>query len=56
MVLYSITYSLKNKPEKIYTVNVNAKDFKSAKRKIGKRHCYENGRMVNILEASILEF
>ena len=49
MTSYAIDYQIRGK-ETEYTrcIHVDAKDLKSAKRKIGKKHGYKDGRMVII--------
>ena len=47
MQAYSIDYTIKNK-EGLKSILIDAKDLKSAKRKIGKKHGYKDGRMIHI--------
>lgn len=46
MTAYSIDYTVKGK--KYYGKNVDAKDLKSAKTKLGRKHGYKDGRMIKI--------
>ena len=46
MIAYAIDYTVKGK--KIWGYHVDAKDLKSAKKKIGKKHGYKDGRMIKI--------
>ena len=46
MVAYSIDYSVKDR--RFWGVLVDAKDIKSAKRKLGKKHGYKDGRMIKV--------
>ena len=46
MTAYAIDYTVKGK--KILDYHVAAKDLKSAKKKIGKKHGYKDGRMIKI--------
>lgn len=45
MTSYSIDYTVKGKA---YNRLVDAKDLKSAKRKLGKKHGYKDGRMIKV--------
>ena len=46
MTAYSIDYTIREK--RFYGYHVAAKDLKSAKKKIGRKHGYKTGRMVKI--------
>ena len=46
MTAYSIDYSVKGK--NFYGKLVDAKDITSAKKKLGKKHGYKDGRMIKI--------
>jgi hypothetical protein len=46
MIAYAIDYTIKGK--KSYSCHIDAKDIKSAKKKIGKKHGYKDGRMIKI--------
>lgn len=45
MQAYGIDYKVNGKP---YTATIDAKDVQSAKRKLGKRHGYKDGRMIKV--------
>lgn len=47
MTAYAIDYSIRN-TDKIYSTYIDAKDMKSAKKKIGRKHGYKTGNMVQI--------
>ena len=47
MVAYSIDYTIRGK-DRTESILIDARDIKSAKRKIGKKHGYKDGRMVKI--------
>ena len=55
MQAYGIVYKIRGKDQK-HDVLIDAKDIKSAKRKIGKKHGYKDGRMVQILQSSIIGY
>lgn len=48
MIAYGIKYHIKNKENKVMDISIDAKDVKSAKNKIGKKHGYKDGRMIII--------
>lgn len=45
MVAYGVQYKVNGKA---YSTNVDAKDLKSAKKKLGKKHGYADGRKIQI--------
>jgi len=53
MTAYAINYTCKGKT---YWTNVDAKDLKSAKKKLGKKHGYKDGRMIKILSVSVIGY
>ena len=55
MQAYGIKYHIKGS-EKIIDVSVDAKDIKSAKKKIGKKHGYKDGRMIVINDCKIIGY
>lgn len=55
MVAYGIKYHIKG-TEKTKDILIDAKDAKSAKKKIGKKHGYKDGRMVVIDECRIIGY
>lgn len=52
---YAIDYEIRgsNFP---YSVLIDARDLKSAKRKIGRKHGYKDGRMVKIVKCSVVGY
>lgn len=54
MKAYAIDYTVKGKLH--YGVLVDAKDLKSAKIKLGKKHGYKDGRMIKIERASVVGY
>ena len=55
MIAYGITYTIRNKPG-THDILIDAKDAKSAKRKIGKKHGYKDGRMVQIKQCNVIGY
>ena len=55
MVAYGIDYKIRGK-EQLHTMLVDAKNAKSAKRKIGKKHGYKDGRMVQIQHINVIGY
>lgn len=53
MIAYSIDYEVKGKS---YSKLVEAKNFASAKKKIGKKHGYKTGRMVRVTHVSVIGY
>ena len=51
MTAYAIDYTVKGKA--YYGKLVDAKDLKSAKTKIGKKHGYKDGRMIKVSRVTI---
>lgn len=47
MTAYCIDYNIRGN-DNIKSVHVDARDLKSAKKKIGKKHGYKDGRMVKV--------
>lgn len=45
MQAYAIDYTIKGRS---HSTSIDAKDIKSAKKKIGRKHGYKDGRMVKI--------
>lgn len=54
MKAYGIDYTVKGK--RYICVTVDAKDLKSAKKKLGKKHGYKDGRMIKIERASVIGY
>lgn len=55
MIAYSIVYKIRGK-DRQYDILIDAKDAKSAKRKIGKKHGYKDGRMIQIQRSTIVGY
>jgi hypothetical protein len=55
MTAYSIDYTIRNK-EGMRNASVDAKDIKSAKKKIGKRHGFKDGRMIQIRNVLVVGY
>lgn len=55
MIAYGIDYKIRNK-DGITTILIDAKNLKSAKRKIGKKHGYKDGRMIEIQRVNIIGY
>lgn len=55
MQAYAIDYTIRNK-EGIKSISLDAKDIKSAKRKIGKKHGFKDGRMVKIEKVLVIGY
>ena len=55
MTVYAIDYTIKGK-DNFYNKAVEAKDLKSAKKKIGKSHKYKDGRMIQIQQYCIIGY
>lgn len=55
MTVYSIDYKIRNK-DRAYEKSIEAKNLASAKKKIGKKHGYKDGRMVQIIRYSIIGY
>lgn len=54
MQAYAIDYTVNG--QKYFGKLVDAKDVKSAKKKLGKRHGYKDGRMVKIDRVSVIGY
>lgn len=53
MTAYGINYTCKGIT---YSACVDAKDLKSAKKKLGKKHGYKDGRMVKIITYHVVGY
>ena len=53
MVAYGITYTVNGMT---YEALIDAKDFKSAKKKLGKKHGYKDGRMIKVLHSTVVGY
>lgn len=59
MVAYTIDYEVKgNKGTngQVKTILIDAKDVQSARRKIGKKHGYADGRMVKLRKVGVVGY
>ena len=54
MTAYAISYSCKGNT--YWSTLVEARDLKSAKKKLGKKHGYKDGRMVKIISVSVIGY
>lgn len=54
MKAYSIDYAVKG--SYYFNVTVDAKDAKSAKKKLGRKHGYKDGRMIHINRISVIGY
>ena len=54
MTAYAISYTCKGKT--YWSALVEAKDMKSAKKKLGKKHGYKDGRMVKVISSSVIGY
>lgn len=55
MIAYGMKYKVRGN-DKVHDILIEAKDAKSAKRKIGKKHGYKDGRMIQIVESHIVGY
>lgn len=55
MQAYGITYTVRGE-NKRRGILIDAKDVKSAKRKIGKKHGYKDGRMIKLERVSVIGY
>ena len=55
MQAYYINYKVRN-DDKLRDISIDARDLKSAKRKIGKKHGYKDGRMIKITGVSVIGY
>lgn len=55
MIAFGIDYKIRGN-EREYSANIDAKDIKSAKKKIGKKHGYKDGRMIEITKSIIVGY
>mgnify|MGYP003294367812 CR=1 FL=1 len=53
MQAYNIDYTVK---ERKFNILIDAKDVKRAKKKIGRKHDYKDGRMVKIEKVMVVGF
>ena len=55
MQAYSIQYKIRGQEHK-YDILIDAKDMKSAKRKLGRKHGYKDGRMIQVIKSWIVGY
>ena len=55
MTAYYITYTV-GKDERQRALSIDAKDIKSAKKKIGRRHGYKSGNMIKIKTVNVVGY
>ena len=55
MTAYNIVYTVKGKDNE-YDKTIDARDLKSAKKKLGKSHGYKDGRMIQIKNVIIIGY
>lgn len=55
MTAYNIIYTVKGKDDE-YDKTIDARDLKSAKKKLGKSHGYKDGRMIKIKNVIIIGY
>jgi hypothetical protein len=53
MQAYGIDYTVKGKP---FSAVVDAKDAKSAKTKLGRKHGYKDGRMIKVTSLRVVGY
>jgi hypothetical protein len=53
MVALAIDYIVR---DRYYSVLIDAKDLKSAKKKLGKKHGYKDGRMIKIQRVHVIGY
>lgn len=55
MTAYGINYRV-GKNENLMTAIIDAKDLKSAKKKIGRKHGYKTGNMIKIEKVNVIGY
>ena len=55
MVAYGITYKVRGN-DRVHDALIDAKDMKSAKRKLGKKHGYKDGRMIQVVRSTVVGY
>ena len=56
MKAYAVNYQIRGKEDLSRTISIDAKDLQSAKKKIGKKHGYKDGRMVSIVDYRVIGY
>ena len=55
MQAYGIKHQVRG-DNRVHDILIDAKDAKSAKRKIGKKHGYKDGRMIKMIQVSVIGY
>ena len=55
MTAYSVDFTVRN-DDRVRTLVIDAKDLKSARRKIGRRLGYKDGRMIKIQRVDVIGY
>ena len=55
MVAYYIRYNVRN-DEQVREISIDARDLKSAKKKIGHKHGYKTGNMIKVQQVSVVGY
>jgi hypothetical protein len=55
MIAFSIDYKVRGK-DQLHSVLIDARDIKSAKRKLGRKHGYKDGRMIQVKKSIIVGY
>ena len=57
MIAYAIDYTVRGQDRAYpYSVLIDARDLKSAKKKLGRKHGYKTGRMIQVERVSIVGY
>lgn len=57
MTAYAISYTIRGKDNPhLYSISVDARDLKSAKKKIGRKHGYKTGRMIQVERVTVIGY
>lgn len=57
MIAYAIDYTVRGQEKTYpYSVLIDARDLKSAKKKLGRKHGYKTGRMIQVERVSIVGY
>ena len=55
MMAFGIKYKVRGNNRQ-YDVLIDARDMKSAKRKLGKKHGYKDGRMIQVIRSFVVGY
>lgn len=55
MIAYGIDYTV-GKSDKLNSISIDARDLKSAKKKIGRKHGYKSGNMIKIQRVRVIGY